>query len=107
MGKTQISREGDRFEVPVDITRLSIFVTMIIGINKDGDGNDSVNGINKRRRHEIPLMSFNMPVLSKIVRFLEYYKQEPSEFVMCFGLICSSRCESVDNLLTFKMIVSS
>ena len=41
MGKTQISREGDRFEVPVGIVRLSVLVTMIIEINKDGDGNDS------------------------------------------------------------------
>ena len=92
MGKTQISREGDRFEVPVDIARLSILVTMIIDINKDGDGNDNENGINKRRRHEIPLMSINSPVLAEIVRFLEYYNQEPSEFVTCFGFICHSRC---------------
>ena len=65
MGKmdTQISREGDRFEVPVDVGRLSILVSTIIGIDKDGDGNDSENGINERRRHEIPLMSMNSPVL--------------------------------------------
>ena len=73
MGRTQISREGDRFEVHVDITRLSDLVTTIIEIDKDGDGNDSENGIDKRRRHEIPLVLINMPVLAKIVRFLEYY----------------------------------
>ncbi len=73
MGKTQISREGNRFEVPVDIARLSGLVTTIIEIDKDGDGNDSENGIDERRRHEIPLMS-----IITIVRFLEYYKQEPS-----------------------------
>jgi hypothetical protein len=86
MGNTQISREGDRFEVPVDIVRHSVLVTTIIEVDKDGDDN---------------------PVLAKIVRLLEYYKQEPSEFVMCFGLICYSRRESVENLLTSKMIVSS
>ena len=107
IGKTQISREGDRFEVPVDIARLSGLVTTIIEIDKDGDGNDSENGINERRRHEIPLVLINTPVLAKIVRFLEYYKQEPSEIAMCFGLICCSRCESVEHLLTIKMIVSS
>ncbi len=107
MGKTQISREGDRFEVPVDIARLSGLVTTIIEIDKDGDGNDSENGINERRRHEIPLVSINTPLLAKIVRFLECNKQEPSEFVMCFGLICYSIRESVENLLTIKMIVSS
>ena len=41
------------------------------------------------------------------MRILEYYKQEPSEFVMCFGVICYSRRESVEHLLTIKMIVSS
>ena len=70
MGKTQISREGDRFEVPVGIVRLSVLVTMIIEINKDGDGNDGENGIDKRRRHEIPLVFINSPVLAKTVRFL-------------------------------------
>jgi hypothetical protein len=104
MVKTQISREGDRFEVPIDITRLSTLVTTIIDINEDGDGNDSENGIDERRRHEIPLVSINSLLLAKIVRFLQYYKQEPSQFVMCFGLICYSR---VEHLLMIKMIVSS
>ncbi len=66
MGKTQISKEGDRFEVPIDIVRLSILVTMIIEIEKDGNGNDSENGINKRRRHEIPLVLINTPLLAKL-----------------------------------------
>jgi hypothetical protein len=66
MGKTQISREGDRFEVPGDITRLSILVTMIIDIDEDGDGNDSENGIDKRRRHEIPLVSITRPCWQKL-----------------------------------------
>ena len=86
MGKTQISREWDRFEVPIGIVRLSILVTTIIEIDKDG--NDSEHGVNERRRYEILLVLINTPVLAKIVRFLEYYKQEPSEFVMCVGLIC-------------------
>jgi hypothetical protein len=66
MGKTQISREGDKFEVPVGIMRLSILVTTIIEIDKDGGGNDSKNGINERRRHEIPLATINTPVLAKM-----------------------------------------
>jgi hypothetical protein len=107
MGKTQISREGGRFEIPVDITRLSILVTMIIDIDEDGDGNDSENGINKRRRHVIPLVLINLSVLAIIVIFFQCYKQEPSEFVMCFELICYSRRKSVEHLLTIRMIVSS
>ncbi len=46
MEKTQISREGDRFEVTANIAKLSLLVTMIIEIN-NGDGNDSENGIDK------------------------------------------------------------
>ena len=102
IGKTQISREEDRLEVPVGIVRLSVLDTTIIEIDKDRDGNDSENGIDKRRKHEIPLMSNNMLVLAKIVRFFEYYKQEPSEFVVCFGLICYSRHESVETFLRLR-----
>ncbi len=71
MGKTQISREGERFEVPVDIARLSILVTMIIDIKEDGDGNDSENGINKMRKHEIPLVLIDLPMLAIIVKYFE------------------------------------
>ena len=71
MGKTvtQISREGDRFEVPVDIARLSVLAATIIDIDEDGDGNDSENGISERTRHEIPLVSINSPLLAIIVNF--------------------------------------
>ena len=103
----QISRERGRFEVPIDVTRLSVLVSTIIGIDKDRDGNDSENGINKMRKHEIPLVLIDLPMLAIIVKIFEYYKQEPSEFDMCFGLICYSRRESVEHLLTIKMIVSS
>ena len=82
MGKTQISREGDRFEVPVDIARLSIFVTMVLDTDEDGAGTEIENGIDRRRTHEIPLRLIKSPMLARIVRYLEYYKQEPSEFVM-------------------------
>ena len=83
-GENLDKQRRGRFEVPVDIARLSILVTMIIEIDKDGDDNDSENVINEWRRHEIPLVSINTPMLAKNVRFLES--------VMCFGLICYSRC---------------
>jgi hypothetical protein len=82
MGKTQISREGDRFEVPVDITRLSILVTMVLDDDEDQDGTDIKNVIDRRRTHETSLHSIKSPLLARFVRYLEYYKQEPSEFVM-------------------------
>ena len=82
MGKTQISREGDRFKVPEDIARLSILVTMILDDYKDRDGTDIENGIDGGRTHEIPLHLIKSPILARIMRYLECYKQEPSEFVM-------------------------
>ena len=81
-GETQISREGDRFEVPKDITRLSILVTMILDDYEDQDGTDIENGIDGGRTHEIPLHSIKLHVLARIVRYLEDYKLEPSKFVM-------------------------
>ncbi len=81
-GETQISREGDRIKVPMDITRFCILVTMIIDKDEDRNGSDDENGINGKRRYEIPLSSIKSPVMARIVRYLEYYKEEPSEFAM-------------------------
>ena len=82
MGKTQISREGDRFEVPINIARVSILLTTVLDEDEDWDGTDIENGIDGRRTHEIPLHLIKLLMLARIVRHLEYYKQEPSEFVM-------------------------
>ncbi len=71
MGETQISRKGDRFEVPVAITRPYILVTMVLDNNEDQDGTDIVNGSDGRRTHEIPLISIKLPVLVRIMRYLE------------------------------------
>ncbi len=57
MGKTQISSEGNRFDVPKDIARLSILVTMVLDNYEDRDDTDIKNGINGRRTNEIPLRS--------------------------------------------------
>ncbi len=80
-GETQISREGDRFDVPIDAARLSLLVSMIIEQNEDGDDSDVDNDINIKKI-EIPLSSIKSSVLARIVTYLESYKQEPSEFAM-------------------------
>ena len=98
MRKTQISREGDRFEVPKDIARLSILGTMVLDDYDDRDGTDIENGIDGRRTHEIPLHLIKLLMLARIVRYLEYYKEEPSEFVMSFSMSCYSRHESFEHL---------
>ena len=55
---------------------------MILDDYEDRDGTDIENGIDGWRTHEIPLHSIKSPVLARIMRYLECYKQEPSEFVM-------------------------
>ena len=42
-GETQISREGDRFDVPIDAA------SMIIEQNEDGDDSDIDNDINIKK----------------------------------------------------------
>ena len=81
-GELQISRDGISFEVPADVTRLSFLVEMIIEeCEKDYDS-DVENDINGRKPIVIPLTLIKSPVLARIVRYLEHYKQEPSEFAM-------------------------
>ncbi len=68
---------------------------MMIEIDKDGDGNDIENGIDERRRNEIPLVSINTPVFAKIVRFLECNGKLPHEMVN--GVVTCVKAKPVKN----------
>ena len=81
-GESQISRDGIRFEVPADVARLLFLVEMIIEEREKDYDSDDENDINGRKPIVIPLTSIKSPVLARIVRYLEHYKQEPSEFAM-------------------------
>ena len=81
-GESQISRDGISFEVPVDVARLSLLVEMIIEEHEKDYDSDDDNDINGRKPIVIPLTSIKSPVLARIVRYLEHYKQEPSEFAL-------------------------
>ena len=81
-GESQISREGISFEVPADVARLSFLIEMIIEERENYYDSDVKNDINGRKPIVIPLTSIKSPVLARIVRYLEHYKQEPSEFAM-------------------------
>ena len=80
--ESQISRDGISFEVPADVARLSFLVEMIIEEREKDYDSDVENDINRRKPIVIPLTSIKLPVLARIVRYLEHYKQEPSEFAM-------------------------
>ena len=55
---------------------------MIIEEHEKDYASDDDNDINGRKPIVIPLTSIKSPVLARIVRYLEHYKQEPSEFAM-------------------------
>lgn len=69
-----VSREGDTFEVPVEIAKLSKLVDMTLGEDDDADGDDG--GV-----AEIPLPNVNAAVLAKVIEFCTHYKNvEASEY---------------------------
>lgn len=65
----QVSKEGDTFEVPVEIAKLSNLVVTTLGDEPEED--DMV---------EIPLPNVKATVLAKVIEYCTHYKQvEPSE----------------------------
>ncbi len=68
----QVSKEGDTFEVPVEIAKLSTLVmtTLGEGDDDDADEDDIV---------EIPLPNVKATVLAKVIEYCTHYKDEPSK----------------------------
>ena len=86
--ETQISREGKRYKIPSNIATLSFFVKLCLDTKdiEDGGDTDQNNGNGGEVVHEIPLHVINSFVLAEIVKYMDYYKQDPSEF---FPTFCS------------------
>ena len=86
--ETQISREGKRYKVPSNIATLSFFVKLCLDTKdiEDGGDTDRNNGNGSEVVHEILLYAINSFVLAEIVKNMEYYKQDPSEFFTTFCL---------------------
>ena len=70
----QVSKEGDTFEVPIEIAKLSNLVVTTLGEEDDDD--DDGEGI-----VEIPLPNVKSTVLAKVIEYCTHYKQEPSEYI--------------------------
>ena len=65
-----MSKEGDTYEVPVDIAKLSNLVVTTLGEDEDIE-DDTV---------EIPLPNVKATVLAKVIEYCTHYKQvEPSK----------------------------
>ena len=86
--ETQRSREGKRYKIPSNIATLSFFVKLHLDTKdiEDGGDTDRNNGNGGEVVHEILLYTINSFVLAEIVKYMEYYKQDPSEI---FPTFCS------------------
>ena len=86
--ETQISREGKRYKIPSNIATLSFFVKLCLDTKdiEDGGDTDRNNGNGSEVVHEIPFYMITSVVLAEIVKYMEYYKRDPSEF---FPTFCS------------------
>ncbi len=72
-----MSKEGDTFEVPIEIARLSNLVMTTLGEEDDNDNDDNENDENTI---EIPLPNVKSTVLAKVIEYCTHYKMvEPSE----------------------------
>uniref|UniRef100_A0A7R9VYT4 Uncharacterized protein n=1 Tax=Pseudictyota dubia TaxID=2749911 RepID=A0A7R9VYT4_9STRA len=61
-----ISKEGDTFEVPIAVAKMSKLVETTIEEDGNDDGNDEVK--------EIPLVNVRATVLAKVIEYCTHYK---------------------------------
>jgi len=72
----QVSKEGDTFEVSMEIAKLSNLVATTLGEEDDDDNDDD----EERAVVEIPLPNVKTVVLAKVIEYCTHYTQiEPSE----------------------------
>jgi len=71
----QVSKEGDTFEVPTDIAKLSNLVVTTLGEEMEDDDDETLT--------EIPLPNVKATVLAKVIEYCTYYKNtEASKYHM-------------------------
>ena len=85
---SQVSKEGDTFDVPIEIAKLSNLVMTTIGEDdgSTGSGDDDGDGGGKAgpgdNAIEIPLPNVRTQVLAKVIEYCTHFNQEPSEFML-------------------------
>ena len=62
-----VSAEGESFDVPVDVARMSAVVSEMIN---DEDQNDD-------EAQDIPLPNVKSTILAKVIEFIQHHKTEP------------------------------
>ena len=68
------------------IATLSFFVNLCLGTkdSTDGGNTDRNNGNGGKVVHEIPIYTIKSFVLAEIIKYMEYYKRDQSEFFPTF-----------------------
>ncbi|RYH24231.1 hypothetical protein EON65_16950 [archaeon] len=61
-----VSQEGESFDVPLDVAKMSELVKTMIDEDQDDE-----------EAQEIPLPNVKSPILSKVIEFAQHYKMEP------------------------------
>lgn len=69
-----ISKEGDRFPVPMTVANMSELVKSMMDDNEDDDDDD---GDENEKSTEIPLPNVKSNVLQKVIEFCEQHLKEP------------------------------
>lgn len=64
-----VSKEGDTFEVPIEIAKLSNLVVTTLGEDDDTDEDNSMV--------EIPLPNVKAKVLAKVIEYCTHYQEDP------------------------------
>ena len=68
----QVSKEGDSFEVPFEVAKMSELVKTMM--DEDGDDDDDDDG---NEAPEIPLPNVKASVLRKVIDFCQHHRTEP------------------------------
>ena len=72
----QVSKEGDTFDVPIEIAKLSTLVAETLGSDDQDTTNDNDDD-DDEEAIEIPLPNVRTQVLAKVIEYCTHFRQEP------------------------------
>ena len=71
----QVSKEGDTFEVPLEVAHMSELIKGMMDTDDEDDGSN--NGVTTGTVIEMPLPNVKSDVLEKVISFCEHHLKEP------------------------------
>jgi len=70
-----VSKEGDVYEVPISVAKMSQLVAETLDGDEDDDDDDADG--NRREVRDVPLPNVSSTVLAKVIEFGKHYQEEP------------------------------